>query len=360
MGGLIGLNGKPANLGNLQLGGTSNSITLPKNTGFTTGSGSGLTSLSGGLPISLGSVLSSPTPQNIPQAPTPTRVGAGSGTSGTGSIADPAAMAEASDLISQSQNILDRLANQRNVGYGNITDSFGTARNSLNSSKGRVERDYTDNRVDTIKQNEVAKNRIDQQVRSRSNALSRLMGAAGAGDSQAALQLAPYAAARTGTNLRQQVNQNYSSNLKGLDTSWGDYLQDFTSALGDLDAQEKNKRNEFEGNILNTELSARDNLRKGQSALEYAKTGNADAARRLRSDSLPLMFQILQQIDNLGRQSFNPNTQQVAYEAPELQGYSTDNLQSVGGIDPNMGGDISPAYQYLLQKQKDDQDYFGY
>lgn len=311
-------------------------------------------------------ILAGITPTNrVSDSPSSTytnfQSGARYGYGGSGTVADPAAIAEASDLIAQSQNLIDRLGNQRNIGNDNITNTFSTARNTLTGQKSRTERDYNDSKEATIKGNQTAKARIDTQVRNRSNALQRFLGAAGGGDSQAASVLAPYAAARTGTQLRQQVNEDYSGNMRGLDTSWNDFLQDFQASWGDLDAQEKNKRNELESSILNQELSARDNLRKGQSALEYAKTGNTAQARALREQSLPLLFQILQQIDNLQKQSFNPNVKTVAYEAPELESYDTEQLGAIGGgVDPSMGSDVSPAYQYLVQKQKEDQDFFGY
>lgn len=286
--------------------------------------------------------------------------GAKYGAGGGGSVADPNAIAEANDLIAQSQNLLGRLSGQRTIGNDNITNTFGAARTGLTSDKNRVTRDYTDSKNQSTQQNEVAKARIDTQVRNRSNALQRFLGASGGGDSEASLRLAPYAAARTGTNLRQQVNDAYSGNMQSLDKSFGDYNADFDSSWADLDAQEKNKRNDLESQLLNQELGARDNLRRGQGALEYAKTGNTAAASQLRQQSLPLLFQILQQIDNLSRQEVNPNVKTAAYEAPELASYATSNLQAVNGGEAPEASDISPAYQYLLNKQKADEDYFGY
>lgn len=282
------------------------------------------------------------------------------GGGGGGGSVDWSSVADAQAMVDQANSILSRLASQKQVGLDNISGTFSNYRSGLEQDFNRNKGQYDLTKNQTINDQLTAKAGIDSKVRARANALSRLLGSAGAGDSQAALELAPYAAARTGTQLRNQVNQAYGKNLQGLDLNWNQYNTDYSNSLNDLTAQEANKRKELEAQILQQELDARDNMRKGQSALEYARTGNASAAQAIRNQALPQLYQILQQIDQLGRQDIAPVVKDATYSAPDLAQYTTENTQPVAGIDPSQASDISPAYQYLLKKQLEDQQTFGY
>lgn len=285
--------------------------------------------------------------------------GSGYGSGGGGSI-DWASIAEAQDLLSQSQNLMDRLPGQRDVFNTNLANTYRNYRTGLETDFGRNQAAYQDNRTSTINDQINAKTRIDGQVRQRANSLQRLLGAAGAGDSEAARTLAPYAAARTGTQLRNQVNQTYGKNLQGLDQSFGNYKADYDNSLVSLADEEANKKRAFESDYLQKQFEAQDNIRKANSAIDYARTGNAQSAQAIRQQSLPALFALLQQIDALGQQQITPTAQQANYNAPDLEQYTTENAGNVGGVDASVQGDVSPYYQWLLRKQEEDQNTFGY
>lgn len=300
---------------------------------------------------------------NIPYAPEGSSQigggGSGYGSGGGGSI-DWASIAEAQDLLSQSQNLMDRLPGQRDVFNTNLANTYRNYRTGLETDFGRNQAAYQDNRTSTINDQINAKTRIDGQVRQRANSLQRLLGAAGAGDSEAARTLAPYAAARTGTQLRNQVNQTYGKNLQGLDQSFGNYKADYDNSLVSLADEEANKKRAFESDYLQKQFEAQDNIRKANSAIDYARTGNAQSAQAIRQQSLPALFALLQQIDALGQQQITPTAQQANYNAPDLEQYTTENAGNVGGVDASVQGDVSPYYQWLLRKQEEDQNTFGY
>jgi hypothetical protein len=274
---------------------------------------------------------------------------------------DPQSLIEAQDAVDQANFALSRLGTQRENALANIASSFGNYRTSLQNDFNRNQGSYNTNRTQTITDQEKAKGRIDTQVRTRGNALQRLLGSAGAGDSQAALELAPYAAARTGTQLRAQVNDQYARNLSGLDQSWSQYNTDYTNEVSSLADQENTKRNQTLADFLTQEASAKDNLSRGQAAVRYAQSGDAAAARALRNAALPQIYQLLQQIDGLGKQPVTPTVNDISYDAPQLSDYTTSNMQDVAGIDGAMADNVDPVYQNWLRRlQDEDQTFFGH
>lgn len=289
--------------------------------------------------------------------------GGGGGGGGGGYAApkvDPAAVMSAQDLIDQANFTLSQLGGQRSIFNSNLDKTFGNYRAQLDNTFGRNKADYTQNRTNTISEQQQAKAKIDQQVRQRASALQRLLGAAGAGDSQAAYELAPYAAARTGTQMRSEINNSYGKNLQGLDQNWGRYNTDYQNNILSLEDQKAQKRSEQEQAFLNNEASARENLVKGQSAMSYAQGGNANQARAIHDAAMPIIYQILQQITNLGAQQVSPTIKDATYTAPKLDQYTVENAGAVQGIDPAVGQDINPYYQMLLKKGEEDQQNFGY
>ena len=287
--------------------------------------------------------------------------GAGAG-GGTGSWSyDPQAVLQAQDAISQAQFGLDRIGSQNSIGMSNIANSFGEYRNQLSGQKGIDQRDYNTNRTKTIRDNELAREGIDAQTRQRSGALQRFLGANGAGNSQAAELLAPYAAARTGTKMREQVGRTYGENLQAMDTSWGDYENQYNGAMSGANRDEEQARKDQQAKMLNQQYTGQNALQQGQAALEYARTGKTAEANAARQASLQGMFQILQQIDELSRQA-PVNRQAVNYAAPTLQSYNVDQGQGIAGGAPQdqvLSDTLSPSYQYLI-KQREDQANSGY
>jgi hypothetical protein len=262
--------------------------------------------------------------------------------------------------IDQANSVLGQLPGQRNIFNSNLNDTFSKYRTKLDNQWGRDNADYTQNRTNTITEQQAAKNQIDSQVRARSAALQRLFGLAGAGDSQAAYELAPYAAARTGTQMRSQINNSYGKNLSGLDQSWGRYDADYRNNLLDLDSQKENKRREQEAAFAQREADARQNLGQGQTALSYANGGNAAQAKAIHDQTLPVILQLMQQITDLGRQQVAPTIKDASYAAPELAKYTTENAGAVQGLDQAVAQDINPYYQLLLKKGQDEQQSYGY
>lgn len=273
---------------------------------------------------------------------------------------DPASIMAAQDMIDKANFALSQLGGQRSVFNSNLDRTFANYRTQLDNTFNRNQADYSQNRTSTINEQQAAKAQIDQQVRQRANALQRLLGAAGAGDSQAAYELAPYAAARTGSQMRAQVNNQYGKNLQSLDQNWGRYNTDFQNNLMELNDQKENKRREQESAFAQSEASARENLAKGQSSLAYAQGGSAAQARAIQEAAMPMIYQILQRITDLGNQQVSPTIKDATYTAPTLDQYTTENAGAVQGVSPQTAQEVNPYYQYLIKKGQEDQLNYGY
>jgi len=274
------------------------------------------------------------------------------GTGSSGSY-DPTAVLNANDIIAQANLALSRLGTQGQVGTDNINTTYGNYRAGLQNNYNRDQADYNQNKVTTTRQNEQTKNTIDQRVAARANGLSRYLGANGAGDSQANYLLAPYAAARTGTQQRNQVNQAYGANMQALDQSWNRYNTDYQNSLLSLADQEKQARDQLQASLLDKEVAARNQLAQGQAALNYAQTGDAAQSQAIRNASLPGLIQLLAQIDALGRIQSTPQIADPTYTAPSLKQYTIDNIKPTAYVDNVQAESVSPFYQYLFKKQQD-------
>jgi hypothetical protein len=293
----------------------------------------------------------------------PTNTGGGSttttGGSGGGAF-DWSSVTDAQNLVTQANDVLGRLGNQRNTFNQNLTYTYQQYRDRLGQDFNRNKGEYDTSKVQTLQDQERVKQQIRVQAGQQANALQRFLGARGAGDSMAARQLAPYGVARQGQQMQNEANQTYGRNLSGLEGSWNQYNTDYQNNLGDLASQQENARKKGEQDFLQQEYSARDNLSKGNQALNYAQSGNAAAAKALREQALPQLYQILQQIDALGKQDVAPTVTDASYAAPELSQYTVEGAQPVQGVDQSAQSDVNPYLQWLLKQKEQDLQTFGY
>lgn len=296
------------------VGNALNSVVQPWNTPV---------NLPAGLTYTPGDQTLTKTPSaNLPQGQTggataPAFSPAPNQTPGTSLAAQQQAQQAQQQSLVQAQ--LDRLGNQQNIGQQNILGQYNQALGQLTNQQSIAQRNY-DTAVHQAQQdNQTAKTNIDSGVRNQVTGLQRLLGSRGAGNSSAALTLAPYAAGREGSIQRGQVQDAYGRNMNALDTSYGDTQTQFTDARGNLDAQKQNQQN----NLLQQLAQIRQNL------LGQMPNPDVNQINGLGS-----------QIDNLGKQvTYIP--QAVNFKTPDLSKYN----YAQPGITANNG--TSAADQYV-------------
>lgn len=236
---------------------------------------------------------------------------------GSGSTTSSTSSPGTASAISQINSQLGTLDPQQAAGLSNITSSYNNAVNQENGAFQGATDQYNTTRQNTI-QNEVqAKDQIDQGVNQNTNALQRLLGLAGSGDSSAASILAPYAAAKAGATQSNQVQNAYGQNLQSIDTSWLDpnigTVAKHNQTLGNLSDQEFQNEQSLKQGIANTRASLLSSLANATSSAG----GNVQPI-------LDQLTQIAQGAAALSNQYQNPIslTTPSSYTPPSLASYN--------------------------------------
>lgn len=287
--------------------------------------------------------------------------GGGSGGSGGGTAVapppvltmDPEAAQMYADEMTKAQNQINGLGGLQDSYMGNIGNSYNNSLKDTNDQFAIAERNYNDGRSNTIADNELAKSNIDRNVATNQNSLARLLGIAGSGNSSAA-RYAALLAARQGTNQRSEVQKNYSRNLQGMDTAFGD-----TRAVRDKNvlrlgedkfAKEqalKKSINDNKSSLLQTLATL--GIQKGQAL------GKTYSQARSAADPYSAQIRNIQAANQgLARDYQNPlfNTAGVAFAAPQLASYNSDNAGIRFDGQTAATEQVAPAYQRGFKKDE--------
>jgi hypothetical protein len=257
---------------------------------------------------------------------------------------DSASVAESLGIINSANQGLSRLAGQRTTGQANILSGYNSQYNDVNTRYGRDKTDYTNTKQQTQNDQISAKNQINAGVRSKANSLQRLLGAYGAGSSDAAERYAPYLAARQGSQQRQEVNDKFSRNLSALDTNWTRADEDYKGVFADLIKQRDTQFRDYDAQTLQQEAQLRGQIAQAQAAKRYAETGDRAAAQAIINAAQPTINNIYTQIDRLAAQTPVYQQADVEYDAPDLAQYTYDDnnyleaAQTPSGVSPYFWG----------------------
>jgi hypothetical protein len=267
---------------------------------------------------------------------------------------DAASAQEALGIINSANQGLSRLSGQRTTGQNNILSGYNDQYNDVKKDFERNRDDYKNTRVQTQNDQIAAKNQINAGVRSKANSLQRLLGAYGAGSSDAAERYAPYLAARQGSQQRQELNDKFSRNLSALDTNWGRADEDYKGAFADLITQRDTQLSSYDADLLEQEAKLRGAIAQAQASKRYAETGDRAAAQAIINAAQPNINNIYAQIDRLAAQKPVYQQQDVQYQAPDLQQYTYDDSNYLDAAQTPSG--VSPYFWgYFNQDDKQDQ-----
>jgi len=239
------------------------------------------------------------------------------------SYVDPTVAALYSSKIADVNNQIGALDPQLQAGKQNIQGGYNQALYNENLANDQATRDYNTAKQTSTQGALTAKNNIDSGVRQNTNALQRLLGLAGSGNSSASEVLAPYAASRAGDVQRQGVQTSFGQNQQALDTNYGDTQQKHQQNLGDLSTQEQNNLQDLQTGINTTRSSL-------LSSLASLTGQQAQAAGKTPTDIVAAEQPLLDQISNIiksnaatGAKATNPvyNTTPTAFTAPNLSSY---------------------------------------
>jgi|GEM_PF-6198062 len=294
---------------------------------------------------------------NLPPPANPYRGGGGAGGGGGGggpqnvNAADLANFDQGINNANFSLGLLDR---QNTIGQENINNGYNSNLNKLLGSKAVADRNYNTSKTQSTQDNVNTRNGINASVGRNANALQRLLGQHGAGNSSAAQIVAPYGAALQGTQQLRTVADTFGKNMQALDTNYGDFNRNWDGSRADLDTQKYQQTNALGSDIATKRASLLSTLAQLQAQKRAAQGGNSAQALAAAQDYINQANNAQSQITELGRQYANPiSVNAPTYAAPELSQYTYD--QGTGPSVENNSAytdTVSPFLNILLGKKQ--------
>lgn len=174
-----------------------------------------------------------------------------SGSSSGSSAVDPAAAAlynqEAGSYESQLGDLDPVLAQT----LSDIGSGYNTAVNSQGQSMADATQDYNTTKGNDLKGETQTLDSISGNTRAQGNALQRLLGLAGSGNSSASEVAAPYLVNQAGATANGQAQTTFGENQQALDTNFARAQRNNQTALSGLAQQEFAAQNQAKASNAN-------------------------------------------------------------------------------------------------------------
>lgn len=258
------------------------------------------------------------------------------------------------EQINQLNNSVGRLDSQQAAGQSNIENSYNSSYNRLNTQKSQAQQNYDIQSQDNTSGYSRNRSAIGTRTASRANALQRLLGIAGSGNSSAAYEAAPYAAGLQGTQDLNDAQTNYATNSRNLDLGRKSFLDSYDTNLTDLNQQKYSQTNKLKSSIATTRAGLLDQLRTANVYRDMSNGSSYGTAAAAQAGYGTQVNNLLNSIGDLGRQYENPviQTGNVALNVPSLAQYS---LNRGGAPTTNQGGtsSVDPTFSPILNQQRD-------
>jgi hypothetical protein len=274
---------------------------------------------------------------------------------------DPNTAAYYDDTARQLQGQMGQLDPQQAIGLQNIANSYNLQGNRLDQQKAAAQRDYNTGVQQNTQSYLNNRNGIMSNTSANANALQRLLGINGSGNSSAAYEQAPYAAALQGSTQLNGAQTTFGNNQSSLDTNWQDTQRGYGNAFEDLNNQKYQQENSLRASIAQARAGLLDKIAQASTNAGLARGQNYAQAAAGRAPYQSQIDSLLSQITQLGSQYSNPvmRTADVAYQAPNLGNYFLNGGQAQAAQSQQAQGgaaaDISPTFLGLLSGQQRDQ-----
>lgn len=276
-------------------------------------------------------------------------IGFGGGMGG-GNRASAAQLAEYDQGIGQLEHGLGRIDNQLGVRLGNINNQYNTKKNELKSSWNRAEGQFNDQTRQNQQQRRTNINNINDRSAVGLRGLLRSLGSMGAVGSD--MQLAGRAVQNQANQQRTGAGQTYAQNQKQIDTTWGQFKNDYADEdkkLNDWKANEDNAARQSSQTTRQNLLTQLAQMKGQKAAAQGANGANAARADLGRANALS------SEIDNLGRQQNTYSGNKVQYNAKDLDSYKVEGDTAVGVSDPQAAGNDPTLNIYNTRLKQEDE-----
>ena len=274
----------------------------------------------------------------------------GGGGMGGGNRASAAQLAEYDQGIGQLEHGLGRIDNQLGVRLGNINNQYNTKKNELKSSWNRAEGQFNDQTRQNQQQRRTNINNINDRSAVGLRGLLRSLGSMGAVGSD--MQLAGRAVQNQASQQRTGAGQTYAQNQKQIDTTWGQFKNDYADEdkkLNDWKANEDNAARQSSQTTRQNLLTQLAQMKSQKAAAQGANGANAARADLGRANALS------SEIDNLGRQQNTYSGNKVQYNAKDLDSYKVEGDTAVGVSDPQAAGNDPTLNIYNTRLKQEDE-----
>ncbi len=274
----------------------------------------------------------------------------GGGGMGGGNRASAAQLAEYDQGIGQLEHGLGRIDNQLGVRLGNINNQYTTKKNELKSSWNRAEGQFNDQTRQNQQQRRTNINNINDRSAVGLRGLLRSLGSMGAVGSD--MQLAGRAVQNQANQQRTGAGQTYAQNQKQIDTTWGQFKNDYADEdkkLNDWKANEDNAARQSSQTTRQNLLTQLAQMKSQKAAAQGANGANAARADLGRANALS------SEIDNLGRQQNTYSGNKVQYNAKDLDSYKVEGDTAVGVSDPQAAGSDPTLNIYNTRLKQEDE-----
>ena len=278
------------------------------------------------------------------------KVGNDGGGMGGGNRASAAQLAEYDQGIGQLEHGLGRIDNQLGVRLGNINNQYTTKKNELKSSWNRAEGQFNDQTRQNQQQRRTNINNINDRSAVGLRGLLRSLGSMGAVGSD--MQLAGRAVQNQANQQRTGAGQTYAQNQKQIDTTWGQFKNDYADEdkkLNDWKANEDNAARQSSQTTRQNLLTQLAQMKSQKAAAQGANGANAARADLGRANALS------SEIDNLGRQQNTYSGNKVQYNAKDLDSYKVEGDTAVGVSDPQAAGNDPTLNIYNTRLKQEDE-----
>lgn len=276
-------------------------------------------------------------------------IGFGGGMGG-GNRASAAQLAEYDQGIGQLEHGLGRIDNQLGIRLGNINNQYNTKKNELKSSWNRAEGQFNDQTRQNQQQRRTNINNINDRSAVGLRGLLRSLGSMGAVGSD--MQLAGRAVQNQANQQRTGAGQTYAQNQKQIDTTWGQFKNDYADEdkkLNDWKANEDNAARQSSQTTRQNLLTQLAQMKSQKAAAQGANGANAARADLGRANALS------SEIDNLGRQQSTYSGNKVQYNAKDLDSYKVEGDTAVGVSDPQAAGNDPTLNIYNTRLKQEDE-----
>lgn len=254
---------------------------------------------------------------------------------------------------------LGRLDRQRDIWRGNVENSYAHQLNDLENSYTQSKGAYEMNKRDSEAQNRAVRSQIMEDANNQTNALRQMFAAGGAGDSNAAQIIAPWAVGLEASRNAGSAQDAFARDRRNQDLEFASATNAYNKNKKNWETNRQDALNNVDSQIESSRIDLNNRI---MDARQKQKTANGQGLQSAIDQTRDLSNQISNsqnKILDLSKET--PKAlEKVEFKAPKLSDYS-ENVQGVkvDSGNPDQAGlqdQLDPRLAALLDPNKKKKD----